>query len=474
MKLSLFPLLALGSLLTSLAALPVEMQNLVVRDEFEVKREEQADIVSLEKRESKALTGFLSSLNRTGAGVFFVRNAANSPGINNAIIRRIGGIFEDDEIEEFLRHSGNAGLATDLVLMFLTHWELYDGLTDMVHYYRGTKPSETGSLLVAMFRLVFGNLFGGGSASSLSSVFSLLSGSSGNASASGFSGLSDLLLAGSSSESGSSSRNSSGSSGSGSLDEIFTLGGSSSSESSPVNSDPVSSPINSAVTSAPLNSPVTSPVDSPATSAPVKSPVTSAAPVGSTPTNDIEDDFEEDTEDDRTLAEQFGEVASDVASFFKRSIKDPEAAHLEAQPLARRVNRILKRMDEEEDSAVAALGDYNDAWDETVRVMEEDDLDALGLIISLQKSGLGLSIVHDALTDSRWHRFNKSLIEYLLENDLLVLQKLLRDLLNSGVVWTVLGDILGSGENIRIVLNFVRGLLSGDINILGLLRAILT
>lgn len=474
MKLSLFPLLALGSLLTSLAALPVEMQNLAVRDEFEVKREEQAELDFLEKRESKALTGFLSSLNRTGAGVFFVRNAANSPGINTAIIKKIGGFFEDDEIEHLLRLSDEAGLALDLVLMFLTHWELYDGLTDMVHYYRGTKPSETGSLLVAVGRLIFNNVFGGiFGKSSLGSMFSLLGGSSGNASVSGLSGFSGLLQSGSSSES--TSKNSSGS-----LDDLFSLVSPSSSESSvesaPINSDGFA-PIKSA-DSAPIDfissssaAPVTSGVVNPA-------PVESAAPLISAPVEspiDDIDDFEDDTLDSRSLPEQFAEVAADVAAFVKRSIKDPEAANEEAQPLARRVNRILKRMDEEdEDSAVAALGDYNDAWEETTRVMEEDDLDSLGLVISLQKSGLGLSIVHDALTDSRWHRFNKRLIEYLLEKELLILQKLLRDLVNSGVIWSVLGDILGSGEYIKIVLNFVRGLFSGDINILGLLRAILT
>lgn len=455
MKFVFLPLFALFSLLSFSAALPVEMQNLAVKEEFVVKREEQEEAAPLQKRENERLTGFLASLNRTGAGVFFIRNAVNSPGINNAIMRTIGDLFRGDGIESFLPAADESGMALDLTLLFFTHWEVWDGLTDLVHYYRGTDPSQTGSLLVAISRLIFQNLFGDFFGNStMGGFFNLFGGSRGAGPASGMrgllSGLSDIsssASAGVASSAGASS--SSDSDFDGIFDLLNLLGGSDASSNK--------------------------------TTATSVTPVAAATSAADAPVSTAEAEEEldiEDEDEDRTLAQQFADVASDVASFFKRSDDEDRAImKRDSDKLALRVTRLLKRLEDSEenaddDIAVATMEDYNEAWDQTASIMAEEDLDSLGLLISLQKSGLGISVIHDALTHHRWHRFIKNTIEYLLEEDLLDLEQLVRSLFTTGVIWSVIGDILQS--HVRTVLDFVGGVLRNEVNVLGFLRALLT
>ncbi|PSK38415.1 hypothetical protein C7M61_002978 [Candidozyma pseudohaemuli] len=479
MKFVFLPLFALFSLLSFSAALPVEMQNLALKEEFVVKREQQEEVAPLQKRENERLTRFFASLNRTGAGVFFVRNAVNSPGINNAIMRNIADLFRGDGIEAFLPAADESGMALDLTLLFFTHWEVWDGLTDLTHYYRGTDPSQTGSLLVAITRLIFQNFFGDFFGNStLGGLFNIFGGSRGAGPASGMrgllSGLSDIsssASAGVASSAGGSS--SSDSDFDGIFDMLSLLGGSSDeSDSSSNRTTAETSVAETSVT--PVAATSVTPVDE-ATSA-VEAPVSTDEAEEEEEELDIED--LEDEDEDRTLAQQFADVASDVASFFKRSDdEDRKIMKRDSDILALRVTRLLKRLEDseenaDEDIAVATMDDYNSAWDQTTSIMAEEDLDSLGMLISLQKSGLGISVIHDALTHHRWHRFLKNTIEHLLEEDLLDLEHLVRSLFTTGVIWSVIGDILQS--HVRTVLDFARGVLRNDVNVLGFLRALLT
>lgn len=458
MKFVFLPLFALFSLLSFSAALPVEMQNLALKEEFVVKREEQEETAPLQKRENERLTGFLASLNRTGAGVFFVRNAVNSPGINNAIMRTIGDLFRGDGIESFLHAADESGMALDLTLLFFTHWEVWDGLTDLTHYYRGTDPSQTGSLLVAITKLIFQNFFGDFFGNStMGGLFNIFSGSRGAGAASGMrgllSGLSDISSSASAGVASSAGASSSDSDFDGIFDILNLLGGDTSS-----NRTTGTSVTPAAATSA----------------TPVAATSAADAPVS---TDEAELDID-DEDEDSTLAEQFADVASDVASFFKRSDDEDRAImKRDSDVLALRVTRLLKRLEDSEenaddDVAVATMDDYNEAWDQTTSIMAEEDLDSLGLLISLQKSGLGISVIHDALTHHRWHKFIKNTIEYLLEEELLDLEELVRSLFTTGVIWSVIGDILQS--HVRTVLDFVGGVLRNEVNVLGFLRALLT
>lgn len=482
MKFVFLPLVTLFSLLSFSSALPIVQDGAAVSNLY-IQRDVSEDTLLLEKRENERLTNFLASLNRTGAGVFFMRNAANSPGINTLIIRRIADLIREEGLEELLKVADKSGIALDLVMLILTHFEVIDGVTEFTHYYRDTDPNQSGSLILGLIRFITGNLFGGGgssnstSTSGLSSVFGLLGGSggartSGSSSSGGLSSLFSGLGSAGASSGSSTGLNSTGSagsseSGSGDASDVFgilsQLGGDSASASPATTSSSATtpSPAASGSTLTADFSNVEFP-DAADDDAADKDAVSIAEAAAASATGAQSESTSSGT------SGGFASLASDVSSLFKREMDD-ETFKRESDELVERIVQLAKRQDDDHEEE---HGDFTAAYEEGMSIMEEEESSSLGLMISLQKSGLGISVIHDALTDSRWHTFNGRLIDHLSDEGLLDTSELMGALVSSGVIWSTVGSILGNTTYVRNVIDFVRGIFTGDVNLLGLLRAL--
>lgn len=134
------PIVAIFSLLSFSTALPIELQALRARDEFNVRLEADvspAFVSPLDKRENTLLTQFFTSLNKTGTGVTLAKAAVRTPVIDDQIVKFVANLIEEKNLTYLLEVADSSGLALDLVLLVLTHYEFIDGLTDFVKYYKG-------------------------------------------------------------------------------------------------------------------------------------------------------------------------------------------------------------------------------------------------------------------------------------------------------------------------------------------------
>lgn len=93
---------------------------------------------------------------------------------------------------------------------------------------------------------------------------------------------------------------------------------------------------------------------------------------------------------------------------------------------------------------------------------------------SLEKSGLAMNIIYNALTDSDWYAFDKKLVKYLVDEGIVTLSILLKSLINSGVIWDVAVDIISSSTYTNYVVKFILAIFTGDVDIFSLIYAFLS
>lgn len=572
MKFVFFPLVALFTLLSFSAALPIELQGLRARADFDIRLEEEttpALLSPLEKRENTLLTSFFTSLNKTGTGVTLAKAAVRTPLIDDQIVKFIANLIETKNLTNLLEMADNSGLALDLVLLILTHYETIDGLTDFVKYYKGNSNLTSGGSGGLLGGLLggLGGLLGGGSSSSSSGsggglVSNLLggllgggsSGSSGsNSTSSGSSGgglisglLGGLLGGGSSTSSSSPSTTSSGSSsttsassgsGGGLLGGLLggLMGGSSgsgSSRSATTSASAAAASATSAVSQAASSSKSggllggllgglggsrsTGAATTSAAAATSAAPLAgSAAPaagsaaaesvpavsdlLGSNAAAATNTAAAGSAANAATGAAGTAATAATGAVSEAASAATGAASTSTASGLAGALENLLKRADDEDvandaellrrhteavaeelqvlvkRSEEASYLEKRDIWDSVYTQMINligSDANVEEVMVSLKKSGLAINVIYNALTDSDWYGFDKKLVKYLVDNNIVTFPILLNALLKSGVIWHVAADIIGNSEYVKLVIDFVLAIFTGKVNVIGLIMAL--
>lgn len=557
MKFVFFPLVALFSLLSFSAALPIELQGLRARAEFDIRLEEDttpALLSPLDKRENTLLTSFFTSLNKTGTGVTLAKAAVRTPLVDDQIVKFIANLIEEKNLTNLLEMADSSGLALDLVLLILTHYEVIDGLTDFVKYYKGNSNLTSGGSGGGLLGGLLGGLFGGGSSSKNSSsssggglISGLLggllgggsSGSSGskNTTSSGsggglVSGLLGGLLGGGSSSSSSSSPSSSSSGSSGSGGGLVSgllgnlLGGSSGSGSS--RSGTTSAPAGAASATSAVSQASSSKSGgllggllgglggSKSTGAATTSgaAATSAAPVAGSAAAESVPAVSDllgsnagaatNTPAADTGAAAATGAAGTAATAATGAVSEAATAATGAAStstatgLAGALDNLLKRADDEDvandaellrrhteavaeelqnlvkRSEEASYLEKRDIWDNVYQQMINligTDSNVEDVMVSLKKSGLANNVIYNALTDSDWYGFDKKLVKYLVDNNIVTFSILLNALLKSGVIWHVAADIISNSDYVKLVIDFVLAIFTGKVNVIGLIMA---
>lgn len=554
MKFVFLPLVALFSLLSFSTALPIELQGLRARQDFDVRLDEEyspALVSPLDKRDNALLTSFFTSLNKTGTGITLVKAAIRTPGINDQIVKFIANLVEEKNLTYLLQVADESGLALDLVLLILTHYEVIDGLTDFVKYYKGdsnstSSGSSSGGGLLGGLLGGIGSIFGigGGRSGSSNSTSSgsggglisgllggLTGGSSGSRSGSGSSnstsgsgggllgGLLNGLTGGSSSSptssspstsTGSSSGGSSGGLVSGLLGNLLGGGSRSGSGSSSASSAPAGALGSAAPTaSAPAagasptssrsggllggllgglggaSSKTSSAAGSPAaTSAPAAAGAPAAAsadPIdlgdaatSAAPADPAGSAVPTGTASPSTPSGGVSSLVEGLGSLFKREdveefVHDEELLKRHADAMTEQLQEIVKRSE-----GLSEL-EKRDIWDSVYQQMIRligTDSNVEEIAESLQKSGLAINVIYNALTDSDWFGFDKKLVKYLVDNNIVTFSILLNSLLKSGVIWSVAADIIGNSSYVKLVIDFVIAIFTGKVNVIGLIMAL--
>lgn len=560
MKFVFFPLVALFTLLSFSAALPIELQGLRARADFDTRLEEDttpAILSPLDKRENTLLTSFFTSLNKTNTGVTLAKAAVRTPLVDDQIVKFIANLIEEKNLTNLLEMADDSGLALDLVLLILTHYEVIDGLTDFVKYYKGGSNLTSGSS--GGLGGILGGLLGGGSSKNSSSssggglVSGLLggllgggsSGSSGskNTTSSGSGGglvsglLGSLLGGGSSSSSSSPSSSSSGSSGSGGglvsglLGNL--MGGSSGSGSSGSGTTSAPAAVASATSASPQasssksggllggllgglgGSKSTGAATTSGAAATSAAPLAgSAAPVAGSAAAEsvpVVSDLlgsnagaATNTPAADTGAAAATGAADTAATAATGAVSEAATAATgaastsTASGLAGALDNLLKRADDEDitndaellrrhteafaeelqilvkRSEEASYLEKRDVWDNVYQQMISligTDSNVEDVMVSLKKSGLAMNVIYNALTDSDWYGFDKKLVKYLVENDIVTFPILLNALLKSGVIWHVAADIISNSDYVKLVIDFVLAIFTGKVNVTGLIMA---
>lgn len=510
MKLLNLPLLFLFSLFTFTTALPVGVGMTAVNPELDA-RDELAttpQYYEMDKRENVLLTQLFKTMNNT-AGINLIKGATQVSLTQQQIIKFVANLIQEKGLSTILKVADDSGLAIDLVLLFLTHYEVYPGLTAVVKKYKGTSSS--------------------------SSTLSGLTGSSNGSSS------------GTNTGSGSSSSSNSGSSGGGLLGNllggigsIFGLGSSSSSSSSGTTSNVASSSptSNSGGLSNLLNL-----FDSPNSAAALAASSTAGAG------NAIADTAVADT----AVADTAGAVAgtaattpavagtaatTPAAAAGAATTTTPAAAggaaatttpvagaaatttaagaatttatsggglsglingitglfginkRGELENLLSNVDllQLLRESGFPVDEVLEKIQKRDEEFtDEEFEIVKRDLLDIfyqniisllgsngtmLDICESLDKSGLGVNVAYNAIVDSGFYDFDVKLVKYLVTNNYISLLSLLSALLSSGVALSVVGQIVGNSTYTRYVINLVIAIFTGKVDILGLITAL--
>lgn len=546
MKFVYLPIVAIFSLLSFSTALPIELQALRARDEFNVRLEADvspAFVSPLDKRENTLLTQFFTSLNKTGTGVTLAKAAVRTPVIDDQIVKFVANLIEEKNLTYLLEVADSSGLALDLVLLVLTHYEFIDGLTDFVKYYKGnsnltSSGSGGGGGLIGGLLGGLGGLLGGGG--SLGSNNTTSSGSGGGLIGNLISGLTGGLFGGSSSSSNNStSGTSSGGSGSGLIGSLLggLFGGSSGSSGSGSSSGNSGA---SATTSRPASTGTASGSGSGgiggllgglfggssaaggASSAPAAD---TAAPAAATTSNTAAAATSGGVLDGLLgglggNSESAGAAATSSPAGAAAATSAPVGGAAETAPtgtaagapagantatgtgagsaattsgsaLGGLLDNLLKRDDEElakrdveaitehlhelaKRAETASYLERRDIWDSVYQQMIRligSDANIEDVAVSLKKSGLAINVIYNAIMDSDWYGFDKKLVKYLVDNNIVTWSILFRSLIDSGVVLLVIGDIIGNSDYIKLVIDFVIAIITGRVNVIGLILA---
>lgn len=530
MKFVFFPLAFFLSILSFAAALPVLYNGLVAREEFMIREDIEevsaAPFSPLDKRDNRLLTGFLTSLNRSGVGVSVVKTAISVPLTQTQVIHFIGELIKEKGLTNLLEVAGESNLALDLVLLILTHYETIPGLTNVVNYYKknnGGKSSSTSSLFSSFSNSsssvpsssptssptsnsnrrpggliggLLGGIFGSGSSSSSSTSDSTSSPSStGSSQSSGSSprrgGLLGGLLNGvlgvftsspSSSNSGSSlgtsstsSASSSGSNSGSGLGSLFRSGSSASAAAQPSASSPQDSSLDSSADGldgygSGSNSLVIDDSSAANTASPVV-PTEVATASTSAPTTLVTQASQASLGSSQSSGA--GSIDDLINNLLAREdveefIQYEDLAKRDVEDLAQMTGDLVARSQK---LSVVEKRDLLDIlYSQLIRLIGTNS-NVQDIAESLDKSGIAINVVYNALTDLGWYNFDANLISYLVNQKIVTFSSLFDALIKSGVVFKVVGQIVANNDYVKLVINFVVAIFTGKINIFALVKA---
>lgn len=533
MKISL-PILWLTTFLGVSFSLPVKPYYFIGGTSLEQRSvyDESANLlisdIGTDKRDIQALTILFTQLNNT-ATIQLARGALQVELVRQQVISFVEAFIKEKGLTQILKSAGDSGLATDLVMLVVIHFEIYPGLIDIIKAYKasvksgafsGNGSGSSGGLLGSLFPWlnIGGNSSGnssllGGSTNSTNST----TGNTGNTGSSGgiFGNIPSFLdpfgiFNGGQTSSSSSplsatqttrgastlavsaattSTRSSSTAGTGNIFGGVPILSNLFQNNAPTTSATVATvaattqltPTTRATTTSQLqnNLPLTGLGQTISTAAaptfsvltPLISTRTTAAPTSGTSSSN-----NNNNNGSGGLGGIIGGLGNLVGGLFSREeleqFKDID------------INEYSKREDVTPDQLFSAIM--------AKVVLEKKDVNLLNLgsiyqaIISiigtdsnieeifesLLKSGLAVNVVYNALIDDGFYTFVVELLNDLISKKIITLSILWNSLLQSGVVPQVAGIIIGNKAYLNAVFRFIGGILSGQVPIFGLYLAI--
>lgn len=455
---------------------------------------------ALSKRDNLALTFAFTQLNNT-ATISLARTALQLELVRQQVISFVEAFIQKKGLTQILKSAGDSGLATDLVMLFVVHFEVYPGLINIIKSYK----TATGGLTSSSSSGSGGGLFGG--------LFSLLNsgnstGLSGNSTTSTQKATATGTATGIVTGTATSTKTSTNA---GPLDGLFSIlnpfgnvgqtksttsttstpaaAGLATKSASPTtgttlglgipflsNLFPVASTIpatSSTRTSIATAIPTTSVIQAGSST---KSTTPSTTGVGITPpsipTLSVPTVPSTSTSTNggllgslfsRDEMEKFNDL--DLEAFSKRD--DVSNDEIIEAVLAKLLLALEDGSLEKRDS----LLDLTFIYRNIIGIIGTN-LNIEEIFESLLKSGLAVNFVYNAIIDQGFYTFVVQLANGLVTKKLISLSILWSLLLLSGVVPQVAGIIIGNKAYISAVIRFVKGIFTGQVPILALYSAL--
>lgn len=518
----------------ALSGLSLEQRE-IYEDTYDLVLAQRSNDFNIEKRDISALTFLFTQLNNT-ATIQLARGALQVELVRQQVISFVEAFIKEKGLTQILKSAGDSGLATDLVMLFVVHFEIYPGLIDIIKAYKtglltGVFGINNGSAQSCTSNSggILGNLFpwfniGGGCTTNSSGSSGISGSNSGNSSSSSNSG----SISGSSSGSGS-SQGSGGIIGAiGSILNPFGIfnGGSATSTAA-------SSPGANAATTVSSTNSVSSASStiagngipffsnifpSPTLSVPsytapnLFGQATSTSSAVTTPTTtQAVNQAPKSTTLTTTSSNQNGGFSFPTFSIPGFPSNGGGSNTNGGNSGSNSGNSgglfgngglfggIFKREDLEKNGLIlpqlaereeVTFEELIEAFLEEVSMEKRDNLLDLTMIYqqiigiigtnsnieeifeSLSKSGLAVNVLYNALIDDGFYTFVVELLNDLISKQIITLSILWNALLQSGVVPQVAGVIIGNSAYLRAVFRFIGGILSGAVPVLGLYLAI--
>lgn len=472
-------------------------------------------------RDIPLLTSLFTTLNTTGTGVSLVKTAVSVSLTQQQIIKFIANLIQTKNLTTLLEVADQSGLAIDLVVLLLTHYEVYPGLTQIVKLYKGLANLSSSSSSCSSPGLIGGLLDGvlgiiglGGSSSSCTPTSSSLSSSSSSntspSSSSSSSGgllggiLGALGLGGSSGNSGSSSTPTTGSgSGSGSATTSATAAATTTSASGGggllggifgginsilgiTSSSPAAAATTATTPAAAATTPAAGVTGATTPAAGVTGATTPAAAAtgATTPTTRATGTTTRTAAAATTSATDplsglINGIGSGISGLLNGIFKREELEYLMADE---KFADMVKRDDVDLDYLFELIASSEGSGLEKRDLLDTVYLQIIGLIgsgsnieeiaESLEKSGLAINVIYNAFVDSGFYSFDVNLIRYLITNKYITLSSLWTAVVQSGIVFHVGADILSNSAYIKLVVNFIIAIFTGQAAVIPLLLAL--
>ncbi|KAM9896958.1 hypothetical protein OXX69_010436 [Metschnikowia pulcherrima] len=485
MRFSIKPIILIISIFTFTSAVPVRFKDVKAGERFhiaEVKREASVETFDVDKRDIAALTLLFRSLNNS-ATIALAKTALQLSVTRQQVNNFVGSFIETKGLESILEAADQSGLALDLVLMILTHYETVDGLIDVIEY--GKKNDNSSSSSSSSSCGSTGLL--GGLLNGVTSIIGLGTGNTSDNCASSSSSATSSRNSTATNTAGASTTTSASESSSGLLGgilggigSIFGLGsGSSSNSSSSFTTTAISSTTtlggvttstNTAILSFATLSASTTTTDIPlaittgSTTSSVAASVTTASSSATTASTSGGLVSGIGSVISSILGrEDLGEMAAKEGLMEIMKRDDVDANELMYQLLKRALGEILTPLEKRD-----ALGDI---YSQIIAIIGTDS-NIEEIFESLAKSGLARNVVYNALIDSGFYQFDVELFRYLVDNNYLSLSSVISAGISSGLVVHIVADFIANSTYLRIFINFVLAIFTGKVNVLGLIAAI--
>lgn len=456
---------------------------------------------TISKRENVLLTQLFTSLNKSGQGVALTKQVTTSSLTQGSAIQIIIDYLKGANLTTILEAADNSGLALDIVLLTLTDYDVLPGIVKVIEgvFENSNSTSSSGGLVSSiiggildtlglgssssssnssssssgggLLSSLLGDLFGGDSSSNSTSSSSSSSSSGGGL----FSSLLDDLLGG---DSSSNSTGSSSSSSSGLLLDDLLGGGSSASTTSATStststgsfldkllgglgggdsSSTTTTRSRSTSTGLSLFDDLLGDIDGGDSST-----TTSVTSSGSTET---------DSADNYSVLQQ---IVADASSTATTSAANT-ATNTATKAASTATNAVSSS------TSTSSSGSLIDSLLSDLKKRDLNKRDVLDTIIteitsvagtdetvndvctSLEKSGLGVSVVKQLFTDEDEYDFDIKLVSDIIDEKVITLDDLLTALKQSHLIAHIISDILGNFSYIKLVISFVIAIFTGKV-----------